>query len=103
MVCPHCSTESVAGQKFCAECGSALLATCPACAAEIAPNQKFCAECGAALGRTAPPTAATSAAPAASIAERRVVSVLFADLVGFTSLSESRDAEEVRELLSSYF
>jgi predicted ATPase/class 3 adenylate cyclase len=37
------------------------------------------------------------------VAERRLVSVLFADLVGFTSLSESRDAEEVRELLSRYF
>ena len=32
-----------------------------------------------------------------------MVSVLFADLVGFTALSESRDAEEVRELLSRYF
>ena len=42
----------------------------------------------------------TRAAPAA---ERRLVSVLFADLVGFTALSESRDAEEVRELLSRYF
>ncbi len=37
------------------------------------------------------------------MAERRLVSVLFADLVGFTSLSEVRDAEEVRELLSRYF
>ncbi|MDP9329109.1 MAG: AAA family ATPase [Actinomycetota bacterium] len=36
-------------------------------------------------------------------AERRLVSVLFADLVGFTTLSESRDSEEVRELLSTYF
>jgi len=35
--------------------------------------------------------------------ERRLVSVLFADLVGFTTLSESRDAEEVRDLLSRYF
>ena len=40
---------------------------------------------------------------AAPTAERRLVSVLFADLVGFTTLSESRDAEEVRELLSRYF
>jgi class 3 adenylate cyclase len=40
---------------------------------------------------------------AAPVAERRLVSVLFADLVGFTTLSESRDAEEVRDLLSSYF
>ena len=37
------------------------------------------------------------------VAERRVCSVLFADLVGFTPLSESRDAEAVRELLSGYF
>ena len=42
-------------------------------------------------------------APEAPAAERRLVSVLFADLVGFTTLSESRDAEEVRELLSRYF
>jgi class 3 adenylate cyclase len=36
-------------------------------------------------------------------AERRLVSVLFADLVGFTSASEGRDAEETRELLTRYF
>ena len=38
-----------------------------------------------------------------AVAERRVVSVLFADLVGFTTWSEGRDAEEVRELQSRYF
>ena len=51
----------------------------------------------------------TGAAPSAQqsppevISERRLVSVLFADLVGFTTLSEHRDPEEVRELLSHYF
>src|SRR6202023_1081239 len=39
----------------------------------------------------------------APVAERRLVSVLFADLVGFTALSESRDAEATRDLLSRYF
>ena len=39
----------------------------------------------------------------APTAERRLVSVLFADLVGFTTLSESRDAEAVRDLLTRYF
>ncbi|MDQ3937456.1 MAG: adenylate/guanylate cyclase domain-containing protein [Chloroflexota bacterium] len=38
-----------------------------------------------------------------AIAERRVVTVVFADLVGFTSLAEGRDAEQVRDLLSQYF
>jgi class 3 adenylate cyclase len=37
------------------------------------------------------------------VAERRVVSVLFADLVGFTPFSEGRDAEEIRDLQSRYF
>ena len=39
----------------------------------------------------------------APVAERRVCSVLFCDVVGFTPLSESRDPEAVRELLSRYF
>ena len=37
------------------------------------------------------------------VAERRLCSVLFCDVVGFTPLSEARDAEAVRELLSRYF
>jgi class 3 adenylate cyclase len=37
------------------------------------------------------------------VAERRVCSVLFCDVVGFTPLSESRDPGAVRELLSRYF
>ena len=50
-----------------------------------------------------PPPAGDAAAPNAPIAERRLVSILFADLVGFTTLAEGRDAEETRELLSRYF
>jgi class 3 adenylate cyclase/predicted ATPase len=45
----------------------------------------------------------TAAVAAATVSERRLVSVLFADLVGFTTLAEHRDPEEVRELLSQYF
>ncbi len=46
---------------------------------------------------------ATATTSAAHVSELRLVSVLFADLVGFTTLSEHRDPEEVRELLSRYF
>jgi class 3 adenylate cyclase/tetratricopeptide (TPR) repeat protein len=62
---------------------------------------RFCGECGSALAEETA-TTPTPAAPEKA-AERRLVSVLFADLVGFTALSESRDPEEVRELLSRYF
>jgi class 3 adenylate cyclase/tetratricopeptide (TPR) repeat protein len=97
--CPNCGTENPAGQRFCGSCGTALAQTCGSCGAANPPGQRFCGNCGTALAATAPASAPAST-PAA---ERRLVSVLFADLVGFTTLSESRDAEEVRELLSRYF
>jgi class 3 adenylate cyclase len=65
---------------------------------------RFCGECAQPLDAEA--ASATPVPPeptSAAAAERRLVSVLFADLVGFTTLSEGRDAEEVRELLSRYF
>src|SRR5207248_727356 len=99
MRCSSCGTENREGRKFCAECGSPLAAACPACGAANEPGERFCGECGGALTAGATPPVARHA-PAA---ERRLVSVLFADLVGFTRLSDTRDAEEVRELLSRYF
>src|SRR5579862_2990 len=98
MRCPGCGSESPEGKKFCSECGTKLAAACPSCGAPFEDGDKFCSECGT-------PLQAAEAIPerAPPAAERRLVSVLFAYLVGFTSLSESRDAEDVRELLSRYF
>src|SRR5919198_4300894 len=97
VLCPSCGAENREGRKFCADCGRPLGLTCSACGAGNMPGERFCGECGTPL--TAPAVESREA-PAA---ERRLVSVLFADLVGFTTLSETRDAEEVRELLSRYF
>jgi class 3 adenylate cyclase/predicted ATPase len=97
IACPSCLTVGAPGAKFCSECGTALARACPSCGTPADAGAKFCAECGAALG------AAAAEAPAAPVAERRLVTVLFADLVGFTTHAEGRDAEEVRELLSRYF
>src|SRR4051812_10055893 len=99
MRCPACATENEAGRKFCGECGGPLAHSCPACGAPNSPGVKFCGECGSALSAR-PAAVAKVPAPAAG---RRLVSVLFADLVGFTPLAESRDAEETRDLLSRYF
>ncbi len=109
MVCPACAAELAEGAKFCAECGSPVEAPrCASCGTPHAPNQKFCAECGASLGSAEAPGSAPAPVPAEapvvqSAPELRLVSVLFVDLVGYTSLSEGRDAEEVRELLGRYF
>src|SRR3954470_18700072 len=99
MLCPTCGTESPAASRFCGGCGGALSGVCGTCGASTNPAMRFCTQCGAALaGRAeAPPS------PAGTVAERRLVSVLFADLVGFTAASESRDPEDVRELLTRYF
>jgi len=105
--CPSCGTANEEGKKFCGECGSALAAVCSVCGASNTPGNKFCGDCGSALN-VAATEAHSGAAPAPvsddqPTAERRLVSILFADLVGFTTLSESRDPEEVRDLLSRYF
>jgi class 3 adenylate cyclase/tetratricopeptide (TPR) repeat protein len=101
LICAACGTENEVGRKFCGECGQRLAAGCPSCGAPNAPGTKFCGECGTPLQNGTP---AAPAGPAtAPTTERRLVSVLFADLVGFTTLSEQRDAEDVRELLGQYF
>jgi class 3 adenylate cyclase/tetratricopeptide (TPR) repeat protein len=106
MVCASCGAENNVGRRFCVACGSPLPRTCGSCNAPAGPDDAFCGECGAPLEAAGPGVAPASPAPAAPArpdVERRLVSVLFADLVGFTALSESRDAEEVREILTGYF
>ncbi|HET7428788.1 MAG TPA: adenylate/guanylate cyclase domain-containing protein, partial [Gaiellales bacterium] len=99
MLCAACGTDNRADRRFCRECGAALSIGCPSCGAQNDPGDRFCGSCGAALtGAEAP------AAPARREgAERRMTSILFADIVGFTPLAEQRDPEEVRELLDRYF
>ncbi len=101
MICAACGTANEPGRRFCGECGAALAVACPVCGASNTPGVKFCGDCGTPLTAAAPRVA--PAERPSPVAERRLVSVLFADLVGFTTLSESRDPETVRELLSRYF
>ena len=96
--CPSCGTENPTGSRFCGACGTPLGRVCASCGAENDPSMRFCTQCGSPLEVEAP-----AAAQPGATAERRLVSVLFADLVGFTTVSESRDPEETRELLSRYF
>ncbi len=117
MQCSQCGSNSPAGMRFCGVCAAPLAAECTSCAAINPAGMNFCGACGASLAGL--PTTSSGPLPlsprlpavatdnrlarSAPVAERRVCSVLFFDLVGFTTLSESRDPEEVRELLSRYF
>jgi class 3 adenylate cyclase/tetratricopeptide (TPR) repeat protein len=108
LICSNCGTANEQGKKFCGECGTALAVICTVCGGSNIPGNKFCGDCGSVLNGTpaAGPhdvSVALNEPVEGPTAERRLVSVLFADLVGFTTLSESRDPEEVRDLLSRYF
>ncbi len=114
MRCAACGTENRADRKFCAECGVSLARACPTCGAINLPGERFCGECGRTLeapaGSVGTPGAASPGIPTRSDdmpapggSERRLVSVLFADLVGSTAMAETRDPETVREVLATYF
>ncbi len=109
MICSNCGTDNEAGRKFCKECATRLAVACPNCGTANSADSKFCGECAtpltgaAAAGAQTTLGAAPSPGTSAAGAERRLVSVLFADLVGFTPFAEERDAEDTREMLSRYF
>ena len=112
MICSNCGTENRAGRKFCSRCATPLVIVCSRCQAQNEPGELFCGDCAAPLDApagspddTQPATRSAAKTPSAPapVAERRLVSILFADLVGFTTLAEGRDAEETRDLLSRYF
>jgi class 3 adenylate cyclase/tetratricopeptide (TPR) repeat protein len=121
MECLRCGGENPTTNRFCGSCGLSLALSCASCGEELPPGQRFCGTCGtptaAGAAVTAGPEAASGtvqadassrdpagfSAAAGSDAERRLVSVLFVDLVGFTTFSEQRDPEVVRELQSAYF
>ena len=103
MPCPNCGLIDTLPGRFCRDCGTPLTMNCPTCGASTTPGQRFCADCGTALAGSSAAGTQDGARQGGAVAERRVCSVLFCDLVGFTPFSESRDAEDVRETLSRYF
>jgi class 3 adenylate cyclase/tetratricopeptide (TPR) repeat protein len=106
--CGRCGAPLADGDLFCGDCGAPVRSGCLTCGEPLTPGKRFCRRCGATLFEPAPASSAAASAPVSQpgrepAAERRVCSVLFCDVVGFTPLSESRDPETVRELLSQYF
>jgi class 3 adenylate cyclase/tetratricopeptide (TPR) repeat protein len=128
MECPRCRHANPPGTKFCGECGTRLQLLCPACQTANPPTNKFCSECGRPLGDTAPaPTIESAhAAPPARFAspdaytpkhlaekiltskgalegERKIVTVMFSDVSGFTGMSEKLDPEDVHAIMDRAF
>ena len=105
MTCGVCGTENRSDRRFCKECGNPLSVVCSHCGTENDADDKFCGSCGKPLGEgAAPPVEQGAGEPTApDVAEKRFISVLFADIVSYTTYSEHRDSEEVRDMLTVYF
>ena len=119
MKCPKCQTDNKEGARFCIECGNKFDLKCPQCGHSLPPVAKFCDECGYHLYKLkeAPPidyskpNSYTPKSLADKIlttrssieGERKLVTVLFADVANYTSMSEKLDPEEVRQIVDGCF
>jgi class 3 adenylate cyclase/tetratricopeptide (TPR) repeat protein len=117
MKCLACSHENLVDAKFCEECGEPLARVCPSCGKPVAPNAKFCRDCGFRLAAPAspPPTPTPVEIPLSRPTptrlasepvsptldgERKLVTLLFTDIVGSTALAEKLDPEEWGEIVA---
>jgi class 3 adenylate cyclase len=125
MKCPKCQAENPETRKFCRECGAKLVQVCPNCGCENLPGDKFCGECGHSLALPPEPipqalsfeekldkiqrylpgglTEKVLAQRGKIEGERKQVTVMFCDLVGFTSISDRFGPEEVYSIMDEVF
>ncbi|MGO4831269.1 zinc ribbon domain-containing protein, partial [Rhizobiaceae sp. 2RAB30] len=121
MNCAGCGFELESGFAFCPGCGRRQPQACAACGYLCAADFSFCPKCGSQIGAKAktdnasasPQGAPAKAAPPAPMpsstggrdgeADRRTITILFADLSGFTALSERFDPEVMQTLQNQLF
>ncbi len=97
MTCQACGRVLEPGTSFCPACGTPVGSTCASCGMALPAKARFCPACGA-------PTGVGALEPTAEPArERKMATMLFADLVGSTALSEAHDPEIVSRLVGGTF
>lgn len=117
MRCPSCKFDNPEGMRFCGQCASSLSLPCLQCGFVNPPGFAFCGQCATPL--TGQPPAPPLQAPlsytprhlaekilasrTALEGERKQVTVLFADVSGFTPISEQLDPEDVHQLMNRAF
>jgi class 3 adenylate cyclase/tetratricopeptide (TPR) repeat protein len=104
--CRSCGRTNASERKFCTHCGARLVLSCLSCGQDVALDANFCGNCGAAQpGSQSTRSESQATRPGQEPrddGERRQLTVLFADLVGSTELSQQLDLEEYRDLLRAY-
>src|SRR3954469_23789797 len=99
MSCAACGTENPTGARFCMSCGAPLEQRCPNCGSAVPPEARFCMSCGGRLEAPGKPQQPMRQSREELPEERRRVTVLFADLSGYTSVAERMDPEAVKSLV----
>jgi class 3 adenylate cyclase len=105
VICASCNHENRAEAKFCEECAAPLKRICASCGAELRPTAKFCDECGlptASRAKAAGPRPKAES-QTSSAGTRKIVSIIFADLMGSTALQERLDPESVNRVMDAYY
>jgi ribosomal protein L40E len=119
MKCPECQFENPETAKFCGKCRTRFTQICPHCGTENSPENIFCNECGNDLKPPKEPPAIDYSQPQSytpkfladkilttrsSIeGERKLVTVLFADVANYTSIAEKLDPEAVHQMMDGCF
>jgi hypothetical protein len=119
MRCPKRRFDNREGAKFCGKCRDKLLWLCPQCGTENSPENTFCDECGYDLkeSQESPPidfdrpqsytpkflADKILTTPSSIEGERKLVTVLFADVANYTAISEKLDPEDVHQIMDGCF
>jgi class 3 adenylate cyclase len=119
MKCPECQYNNKEGAKFCLKCGEKLGLKCPQCGKALPINAMFCDECGHDLLKPeesppidyAEPQSYTPRFLADKIlntrssieGERKLVTVLFADVANYTTMAEKMGPEEMHQIMDGCF
>ena len=103
IACPACGSSNPDGFRFCGACGLALERTCPACGTVLPATFSFCGTCGAAIIPDENPDVRSDEGRDEGGNERKVVTVLFADLAASTELATTLDPEDLHRVYSAYF
>ena len=97
--CLTCATAAPAGARFCGQCGTPLPVHCPACKEPADAGTAYCTVCGTALAAAPVPGRGL---PGPGV-ERRLVSVLAVDIVGFSTMSTTLDPEDLHTAQQLFF
>ena len=101
--CPRCGTDNPPAARFCGGCGEPLdEVRCPACGVANSRDYRFCTACGKPLGKGAGGDGAGLDELKVAAAQRRLLTILFCDLVNSTGITEALDPERMRGIIRAF-